>query len=49
MKINFGKLAGVVAQLAVAVPVVVAAVKPVIAAARKSGQNTNAGSATRQS
>ena len=36
MKINLGKLVRVAAQIAVAVPTVVAAVKPIIAATGKA-------------
>lgn len=37
MKINLGKLVSVIVQIAVAAPAVVAAVKPIVAAARKAG------------
>ncbi len=36
MKINFGKLAGAVAQILVASPAVIAAVKPVVDAVKKT-------------
>ena len=40
MKINISKLIGIAAQLVVAVPAVVAAVKPVVAAAKKTNRST---------
>lgn len=38
MKINLGKLVSVFVRIAVAAPAVVAAVKPIIVAARKNGE-----------
>ena len=38
MKINIGKLAGLLLQVVIAAPAVIAAVKPVVDAAKKPGK-----------